>query len=529
MPDLVLEHLTIQALSGATLVDDLSLTIPSERAVGLVGESGSGKSLTLRAILGLLPDGVQAVAGSITYGERCIEVSDVSSLQKMGGRKISMIFQDSSSSLNPVLRVRDQITDSLRLVGGQSKREAENGCMNLLADMGFEDPTSVAQKYPSELSGGMRQRIGIAAAIALSPSLILCDEPTTALDVITQRQILMLIRSLCSKHHTSLLYVSHDLSVVANICDSVSVMKAGKLVESGNLSDIFRHPQEKYTRALIEAVPRIPKQWRQTPEQTEPLLQVHELTKVYGAGYSPRKNPGTEVLHGVSFDVPFHQIVGLIGGSGSGKSTVARIVSGLELPSAGSLRFAGDELPGHRKRGNLRDIQMIFQDPSTSLDPSRTIREMLCEVIRVNRLAPHQHELEFAEEILDQVSLPRQLAERRPAQLSGGQRQRAAIARALVFRPRLLIADEPTSALDVTTQARLLTLFSDLRERLGVTLLYISHNLESIATLCDRLVILHRGEVVEQGITQEIFQHPSNDYTKTLLEAILTNQIPVAQ
>ena len=523
------EHLCVSTTEGMPILQDISFEIRPGETLCLVGESGSGKSVTSLATLGLLPkEALSAVSGRILLdGEDVLQVSN-GRLKALRGSRMAMIFQEPMTALNPVLSVGRQIDEVLQTHTelGATQRRAQ--VMSALAQVHLPDIERIYDAYPHQLSGGQRQRIMIAMALVLEPRLLIADEPTTALDVTTQQQILKLIRELQQKHGTAVLFITHDMGVVVDIADRVCVMRQGRVVESGTVADVLSRPREDYTKALLAAVPGLkPRAARSEVHSTQVVLDVSELGKMYppaGGAWrwfgKPRE--GTRAVHDVSFTLNRGRTLGIVGESGSGKSTVARCVMRLLAPTHGAVRVTGKDiselsaasLKPHRKR-----IQMIFQDPNRSLNPRISIGKSLIE-------GPMNHGVSFTQawargqELLELVGLPLDAIERYPHQFSGGQRQRIAIARALAMEPDVIVADEAVSALDVSVQAQVLQLLQDIQQRMGVAILFITHDLRVAAQLCDDVLVMHRGQVVEYGPAADVLAHPQQPYTQQLMDAV---------
>ncbi len=494
--NLSVHNLTLVTSDARPLVDGVDLEVAAGEALGIVGESGSGKSLTLRAIAGLLPPGVGCESGEVSLGGH-----------------VGMVFQDPLAALDPLTRVGTQLREACEAAGAPDPRAR---VLELLADVRLGNTERIARAYPHELSGGQRQRVVIAIALASNPSVLLADEPTTALDVTVQREVLNLLDTLRRERGLTLVLVSHDLAVVAEITGRVAVMRAGRILELGSTHEVLTAPGHEYTRTLLEAVPALPEPAdparylaHRTPTLTAtPVLAVRDLDLNYGR---------TRVVERASFEV--RGSTGLVGESGSGKTTIARAITG-ELPLAGgSIEFMGHPIArGHRPKNLRTKIQLIPQDPASSLNPRRTAGAALTEVLRVNRVVPRRSERARVLELLGQVGLAPETAEAYPHELSGGQRQRVAIARALAVNPSLLIADEATSALDVSVQADIIGLLKRLRESFGLALLVISHDLAVVHELCDEVVVLRHGHIVEQG--GRVLVDPQAEYTRELLGAV---------
>lgn len=503
---------------------DLSLDLHYNEILCVVGESGSGKSMTASAIMGLLPERVRASAGSIDFEGRDLLQLSQEELRRWRGARIGMIFQDPMTALNPLHRVGDQIAEMFfthrpRL----SKKEVAKRVLRLLMDVQLPEPATLVRAYPHQLSGGQRQRVMIAMALALEPLVLIADEPTTALDVTTQAQILRLIRQLQQRRGTSVLFITHDFGVVADIADRVAVMRHGQLVEQGPASQVLYAPRHPYTRALIAAVPSLhPAIPRPAPERPI-LLHVSHISKTFRqTGLLHRRGRQVAAVRDVSLTLPQGSTLGIVGESGSGKSTLARCIVQLYQPDTGEIRFGAQDLArlsARAQREQRRDIQMVFQDPFASLNPRQTVGEIAAKGLLI-RGVPRAQALAKVQEIFTLVGLDASAIHRYPHEFSGGQRQRIGLARALAVEPKVLVADEPVSALDVSVQAQVLDLLADLRERLGLSLIFITHDLRVAAQVCDRIMVMKSGEIVEQGPTYQVYQQPQHEYTRQLLSAI---------
>ncbi|MDX3108663.1 dipeptide ABC transporter ATP-binding protein [Nonomuraea angiospora] len=502
---------------GKPVVDGLSLEVRRGEVVGLVGESGSGKTQTVLAALGLLPPTGELSAGSVRFDGTSLVGLPERELNRIRGRRIGYVSQEPMSNLDPCFRVGGQLAEPLRVHLGLSRRAARRRALDLLAQVGITDPARVYRAYPHEISGGMAQRVLIAAAVSCDPDLLIADEPTTALDATVQAEVLDLLRSLQRERHLAVLLVTHDLGVVADMCDRVAVMRAGRLVETAATTALFARPAEPYTRMLLAANPHNAAPREPSGEPRPPLLEVEGLRVRY------RRHP---VLQGVDLTIGEGETLGLVGESGSGKTTLGRAILGLAPVSAGTIRYGGQ--PPADRRTRARQIQAIFQDPFGSLNPAMSIRDILIEPL----LAHGGHTRAAAGEriswLLDQVALPAGTAGRRARELSGGQRQRVAIARALALRPRLIICDEPVSALDVSTQAQVLDLLVEIQRDTGVAYLFISHDLAVVRHVSDRVAVMSRGRLVETGDTARVTTEPTDPYTRRLLLSALVPD-PVEQ
>jgi peptide/nickel transport system ATP-binding protein len=533
---LSVEHLavTFAIPSGEVpAVRDVSFHLERGEALGIVGESGSGKTVTCRSLLGLLPPTAR-VTGRIDIDGADVTSLTPKELSALRGRKAGMIFQNPSSFLDPVMRVGRQIGEGLRLHEGLGKVGARESSIRLLEHVRIPEPEQRVDAYPHELSGGMKQRVMIAGALACRPQILIADEPTTALDVTVQARILELLQVLREEDQLSLILVSHDLGVIASICDRVVVMNDGLVVEKGLTREVMLHPQAEYTRELIAANPALELKATSAPAVTpvptgppvggsEDILTVEGLSVTFGRvrGRLTRRlfgpgPPPVQAVRDVSFTVREGEILGIVGESGSGKTTIGRAVVGLTEPSSGSVTFHA-KAAQHGPSGGA--VQMVFQDPFASLNPRMTVQRALAEPLRRHRLCEPADLERRVRELMDWVELPGAFLDRRPHELSGGQCQRVAIARALTVEPRLLIADEVTSALDVTIQKQILDLLHRLREELQLTIVLISHDLGVVQALCDRIAVMRAGAFVEQGSVDQILRSPREDYTRELIAA----------
>ncbi|KIP52894.1 ABC transporter ATP-binding protein [Leucobacter komagatae] len=551
-----------------TLVHDFSLHMQKGERIGLIGESGSGKSMTTTALLGLLPNGVTA-DGSIAFDGHegnLLEASE-RELMKIRGRDMAMVFQEPLTALNPLMRAGDQVAEIMTQHGlVANKAEARRRAIEMLDAVKLPDPAEAARAYPHQLSGGQRQRVMLAMALANDPALLLCDEPTTALDVTVQRQVLDLILELVKQRGTGLLFITHDLAVVANMCTRVLVMNDGKIVEEGPTDEIFTRPQHPYTRGLLAASdleatdadgrlftvasardyvpPTVDPAADAAVDRAagahaaggsaasahaaEPVMRVTDLVRTYTRGKTSLFKPATEVhaLKGISFEVPRGGRLGVVGESGSGKSTLLRILAGLDQPTSGSAVVVGNEVAG-AKEAQLRELrqqlQIVFQDPMGSLDPRMTVEQIISEPLLVRgRTEAAAKRSQMVAEMLEAVGLPASSASRYPHEFSGGQRQRISIARALICRPAVVVADEPVSALDVSVRAQVLNLLADLVDEYGLTLVFVSHDLNVVRHLCDSVIVMQSGEIVEAGDTETVYRHPQHPYTQRLIDSSLT-------
>ena len=508
---------------GKTIIDDISLQVRQGETLCVVGESGSGKSVTSLATMGLLPkDSLKATGGRILLmGEDVLQAGD-RRLRQLRATTMAMIFQEPMTALNPVVSVGRQIDEVLRTHTDLDARARRKRILDMMDQVRLPEVERIFASYPHRLSGGQRQRIMIAMALVLEPKLLIADEPTTALDVTTQKQILTLIRDLQKDHGTAVLFITHDMGVVAEIADRVAVMRHGRLVEAGALDAILRAPGMDYTRNLLSAVPSlVPRAPRVEAGFNPVVLEANELGKVYRERSFFGRAREVAAAKDVTLTLRKGRTLGIVGESGSGKSTVARCIVRLIDPTSGGIRLAGREI-SDLSRGALqphrRKIQIIFQDPYRSLNPRITIGESIAEG-PVNYGMPRAEALKKARNLLELVDLPADAVSRYPHQFSGGQRQRIAIARALALDPDVLVADEACSALDVSVQAQVLRLLDSLQTRLGIALLFITHDLRVAAQICDDVAVMQHGRIVEQGPAGQVLTHPQQAYTRQLLNA----------
>jgi peptide/nickel transport system ATP-binding protein len=530
MSEAVLEvrDLTVALPPGsdrAHAVEGVSFLLHRNEILCLVGESGSGKSITARSIMGLLPvPRVQATAGRILFRDEDLLRATPERMRALRGSRISMIFQDPMTALNPLRTVGSQIDEAIAVHTDMRGAERHARILERLQSVHLPEPQRIVRSYPHQLSGGQRQRAMIAMALALEPAILIADEPTTALDVTTQAQILALIKEIQSRRHMGVLFITHDFGVVSEIADRVAVMQNGKIVESGPAREVLRAPQHPYTRALIAAIPGL------TPPEREPIgedvpvvLSVRDLRKSYRSGTMfGRRSRATQAVKGVSLSVRRGETVGLVGESGSGKSTVARCIVRLVDADGGRVLLGDIDLrPLSRRqlRPLRKRVQMIFQDPYSSLNPRRTVGRLIAEGPMVHGM-PEREALARCRDLLELVGLGARAADRYPEEFSGGQRQRIGIARALALDPQLLVADEPVSALDVSVQAQVLRLLADIRDRLHLSMLFITHDLRVAAQVCDTIAVMRDGEIVESGPTSRIFRDPQHPYTRELMAAV---------
>ncbi|MGY3587061.1 peptide/nickel transport system ATP-binding protein [Bradyrhizobium sp. USDA 4341] len=502
-------------------VENISFQVERGETVCLLGESGSGKSMIASAIMGLLPSGLRPSHGSIKLeGCELVGLSE-NALRRLRGPSMAMVFQEPMTALNPVVTCGEQIDEMLRQHVRMSAAARYKTILQMMARVNLPDPERLYRSYPHQLSGGQRQRIVIAIALVLKPALLICDEPTTALDVTTQAEVLKLIRELQAENGTAVLFITHDFGVVADIADRVAVLRLGQMVEAGRKDNVLKRPQHAYTRSLMAAVPPLNPKSRMARADVAALLSATDVSKSFVRGHWPARKTTVGAVKQVSLSVAAGETVGIVGESGSGKSTFARCVARLAEPSGGTIVINSRNVT-HLKTRQLvpvrRDVQVIFQDPYRSLNPRQTVGASIVEG-PLNFGVSAGVAWQRAEELMKLVRLQPDALRRYPNEFSGGQRQRIAIARALACQPRLIIADEPVSALDVSVQAQILQLLEDIQSQTGVGILFITHDLRVASQLCDRIVVMRNGQVVEQGTTVEVFGSPKEDYTRRLLAA----------
>ncbi|TBY58527.1 ABC transporter ATP-binding protein [Rhizobium leguminosarum bv. viciae] len=516
-----------------TLLDAVSLDLGKGEILGLVGESGSGKSLFCRSLVRLLPSSLLKIeSGSVLLEGRDLMRVDDGEMLKVRGGEIGMIFQNPTSHLDPVMRIGDQIAEGIRYHQGLGAREARAAATEILAQVGFPDPVRQYDSYPHEFSGGMRQRAMIGVALSCNPKILIADEPTTALDVTIQAQILRLLIDIRDRRGLSIILITHDLGIVAQTCDRIAVLRGGKLLEEGPKRTILARPQHPYTINLINSHPSIssetsapPLELAEASQPARPLLEIDDLHVRFRAGGALLRGGAKTVsaVAGVSLQIMPGETVGIVGESGSGKSTLARAVLGLTPLSSGHVTFDGVDLALQKSAGLAklrRETAMVFQDPYNALNPRLTIGQMLAEVLKVQGKVAKADIPARIGELLDLVGLEREFAGRKPRSMSGGQCQRAGIARALAVDPKLIIADECVAALDVTIQAQIIELFRELTAKMNLTLIFIAHDLAIVRNLCERVVVMYRGEIVEEGRSEEVFARPKHPYTAALIAAI---------
>ena len=512
----------------SSAVRKVSFAVGRGEILCLVGESGSGKSVIAQGVMGLLPRALPVTSGQVLLQGEDITHAPLARLRELRATRMSMIFQEPMTALNPVMTCGDQIDEVLRQHTPMSAEQRRSKVLEIVREVLLPDPERIIASYPHQLSGGQRQRIMIAMALVLDPVLLIADEPTTALDVTTQAQILKLVLDLQKRHGTGVLFITHDFGVVAEIAHRVAVLRLGDLVEMGPRDQVLRRPEHAYTRMLMSSVPKLRVDERPVDDAAPVVLKVRGLDKTYDDRSWFGKRRQVHAAKGVSFDIRRGQTLGIVGESGSGKSTVARCIARLIDPSAGSVVLGG-AVPGEQAaeiatlsasalRPLRRRVQIVFQDPYRSLNPRMTIAKALIEG-PVNYGLSETAALERARSLLDLVRMDTSALTRYPHQFSGGQRQRLCIARALMMEPELLIADEAVSALDVSVQAQVLKLFEEIRERLQLAMLFITHDLRVASQVCDTLAVMSKGEVVELGPAHQVFGAPRHEYTRALFSA----------
>lgn len=524
---LEVKQLSIEFEQGETfnrVADQVHFDISKGETLGIVGESGSGKSVTARSIMRLLPPNARNNEESkiVFMGKDLTQLSE-KEMRKIRGKDIGMIFQDPMTSLNPTMSIGDQITESIRYHQKLKKKAAKAEAMNIMNLVGIKDVAFRYDQYPHEFSGGMRQRMMIAIALACKPALLIADEPTTALDVTIQAQVLDLLKDIQKQFGTAIILITHDFGVVANMCDNVLVMKDGEIVERGATTDVFEHPQHPYTKRLLDAVPNLKKDQKAPSEKSaseKTLLSIKELQKHFDLG----KGAVLKAVDGVTLDIYEGETLGLVGESGSGKSTMGRTLLRLHEATGGDVLYEGfnlNTLDANEMKDMRKHMQLIFQDPYASLDPRMKVVDLIGEALDVHKLAQNkQDRYNKVVELLKLVGLDPAFANRYPHEFSGGQRQRIGIARALAVNPKFIVCDEPLSALDASIQAQIVDLLEDLQKKLGLTYLFIAHDLAMVKRISDRVAVMYNGQLVEIADSEELFSNPLHPYTKKLLAAI---------
>jgi len=509
---------TFKGKSGDTeAVKKISFDVAAGEIVGIVGESGSGKSVSCRSILGLLPDSA-AVSGHVEFNGKSLLELDADALRKIRGRDISMVFQNPASHLDPLMKIGKQVSEPLIHHNNASPEDARHAAIACLKEVQLDRPEQRADNYPHQLSGGMKQRVMIASAVTCSPGLLIADEPTTALDVTVQARILELLQNLNRQHNLSIILISHDLAVIAQICNRVVVMRNGEIVEQGSTEQIINSPQHPYTRQLIDSQPERMTSDKLSAAGVDVLLEASDVDVEFSL-------PGGRTLKAldkVSMKLRKGESLGIVGESGSGKSTLALVIMGLVKARSGEVHLKGESI---LKNGSsspsavCRNMQMVFQNPYDSLNPRFTVQQSIAEPLRRHKLVAKDEIDNRVLELMRLVELETEMLDRRPAQLSGGQCQRVGIARALAMNPEVLIADEITSALDVTIQAQIIDLLKRLRAQQGLSVIFISHDLALVRSFCDQVVVFRAGNIVEGGSVEEVLQRPRDQYTRALINS----------
>ncbi|MBI1619178.1 ABC transporter ATP-binding protein [Aquamicrobium zhengzhouense] len=518
-------------IGNLPILKGINLTLGQGKVMGLVGESGSGKSMTALAVMQLLPAAIQA-SGRISFNGISLLGAPEAAMNRLRGNDIGMVFQEPMTALNPVKTIGEQVSEGIRWHTRASRAEAEERARRMLDRVGLPEAKFPLSRYPHELSGGQRQRVVIAIACALAPKLLIADEPTTALDVVLQKQILELLRDLVDEHKMGLLLISHDLAVVADMSDRVTIMRNGEVMEAGETAHTLSQQRHPYTRQLALASMHVPDRGekaadRQGPEEARsaPLLSVNNVTRDYPhRRTSLFGKPGVfRAVDSVSFTLDEGQSVALVGRSGCGKSTLARMILALDRPTSGTINLSGYDvsaLPEAKLKPARRNMQIVFQDPYGSFDPRHKVERLVAEPLHLLEIAPSISERrDMVADALDKVGLAPADMDKYPHEFSGGQRQRISIARAIITRPKLIVADEPVSALDVSIRAQALDLFADLNARLGVAYLFITHDLTVARAITDRVMVMHEGKIVESGRTDDILDRPQSDAAKALVAA----------
>lgn len=506
-------------------IQDLSISLYKGYTLCVVGESGSGKSVTATAVMGLLPKDLRVISGDILLCGESIVTASASRLKQLRAKVMSMVFQEPMTALNPVMSCGDQLDELLCKHTNWSRAKRRQTILAMMEQVRLPNPPRIMRSYPHQLSGGQRQRIVIAMAMILRPDLLICDEPTTALDVTTQKEILRLIVELKEKHNVAVLFITHDMGVVAEIADHILVMRQGESVEYGRRDEVLKQPQHEYTKQLLAAVPSMQPPARRAIDKSKVVLRGLGVCKTYESRTWIGAASTVHALKSANLEVHPHETVGIVGESGSGKSTFARCLVRLIDPTDGQVLWTKNSkevdvsFKSQREIRPYRDgVQIVFQDPNRSLNPRLKIGDALIEGA-LNFGLCRVEAIKLAEDLLKKVRLPVESLSRYPSQFSGGQRQRLAIARALACKPKVLVADEAVSALDVSVQAQIMELLREIQDELGLGILFITHDLRVAAQLCDRVIVMHQGKIVEQGYTDELYANPQHEYTRMLLEA----------
>ncbi len=528
-PVLTVEGLSVSVRTEtglSPLVENLSFSVGRGETLAIAGESGSGKSITSLAIMGLLPPpAVRVTAGCIRLGQTDLTTATEAQMRRIRGDRIAMIFQEPMTSLNPVLTIGTQLSEAIRAHEPVSRTEAARRALAALVSVRLTQPERRMRQYPHELSGGMRQRVMIAMAMALRPEVLIADEPTTALDVTVQREVLDLLRDLQRDLGTAIILITHDMGVVAEMADRVVVMQSGRMVEEAATKTLFRSPAEQYTRSLLAAVPRIGARPPQlVPKASEPLASLSDVVVRFPIreGVLASSTFNVHAVEHVSFDIRRSETFSLVGESGCGKSSIAKAMVGL-VPHQGQISIGGQTLSGtgrHEPKSLRRRVQMVFQDAMAALDPRMRVGDLISEPLLIHGIGTAADQRDRAAELAARVGLSKDQLDRYPHEFSGGQRQRICIARALALKPDLIIADESVSALDASVQARVLALLKELQEEMGVAFLFISHDMAVVDSISDRVAVMYLGQIVELGTRGQVFGDPRHPYTQRLIDAV---------
>ncbi len=527
-PLLSVQNLTV-ATPAKTLVHGVSFSLNKGETLAVVGESGSGKTLTALSVMGLLPEGLSPKASSMNFSGQDLQTLTPRQRRALRGKRMAMIFQEPATALNPVLTCGYQVEEAFLIHTPKlTKAQRKAKVIKLFEQVKLPNPDAIFSAYPHQISGGQRQRVMIAMALAHGPELLVADEPTTALDVTVQAEIIKLVKGLQKELGMAMLWITHDFGVVKELADNVIVMQHGKIVEEGSAKDVLTKPKHAYTKQLLAATLTLNEKPHATGKAGKPLLEATNLSHTYPArsAWLFSKSKGHPALKNVSFKLNAGETLGVVGESGSGKSTLARVLTRLNESKhpEGVILFQGEnvlQLKGEQLRQSRKNMQMVFQDPVTSLNPKLPIGKSILEGVEAHNTLPAAERAAYVAKLLKEVGLPEDAATRLPHQFSGGQRQRIAIARALALQPKLVIADEPVSALDVSVQSQILKLFQSIQKTHGTAFVFISHDLRVISHLAHNVLVMHNGEVVEQGPTHQIFSKPKHPYTKKLLSAVI--------
>ncbi len=519
-----IRDLSVMAGGDTTLVQGLSFSLARGETLAIAGESGSGKSITSLAIMGLLPPNVRITAGQVQFGGSDLVTLPEAKMRALRGDRISMIFQDPMSSLNPVMSVGAQLTEAIRAHAPVSRSDARKRALDALTAVRLSQPERRLDQYPHELSGGMRQRLMIAMALALRPEVLIADEPTTALDVTVQREVLDLLRDLQRDLGTAIILITHDMGVVAEMADRVIVMQGGRMVEQARTADLFARPREQYTRDLLAAVPRLGTGAPRAAVTADPVARLRDVVVrfPFRGGVLGRVTHNVHAVEHVSLEIRRGETFALVGESGCGKSTIAKALVGL-VPHSGRIEVAGQvlgTLDAQQSQAMRKRVQIVFQDPMASLNPRMRVGDLIAEPLVIHRIGTAGDRAARAADLMQRVGLSADQLSRYPHEFSGGQRQRICIARALALQPDLIIADESVSALDVSVQARVLDLLNALQKEFGVAYLFISHDMAVVENISDRIAVMYMGQIVEMGTRDQIFSNPQHPYTRRLIEAV---------